>query len=355
MGFCKQHNIAVDSLFNASLTDLHLLIECFIDHVRFSRLPPIQSSSIDGYLTHVSDWFTQNDILSIPHPFSIRSKKCSFLLHSYYLEDYKTKPARQQAAIPITYNLLCDMLDLIYTMHFHTSPRLYFGICAACAIGYACSLRTGQYLKTSKSISLDHQLNSSHSYFWLNDTPYNVCDLATFPSDTVPDAFTSQILFAKNDKSGISGPKGIVRCTSVLPQYDCCTVLFRFLQKFIPLPNTPLLSAFGSQIEADLNIRPVLFQIAKKYGFDPKQLRIHGSFRSGAMIALENESDAVRLQQGCWTSIAGMSAYLRSTLKHATYVSPLIHDLSVCPTSVLQNIYVTKHLQFTPNLSAVPH
>ena len=69
------------------------------------------------------------------------------------------------------------------------------------------------------------------------------------------------------------------------------------------------------------------------------------------MITLENENKDVRLRQGTWTSKAGLNAYVRPTLKHSAHVSPLLHDLNVCPTTVLQNLFTTQQL---PSISPSP-
>ena len=202
-------------------------MECFADHVRHSRTPPITSSTINcnGYLTHINDWFVTSQILSSPFP--IRNQRLNFLLQNYSNIDFETNPARQKTAVPFTYSLLCETLIYISSLSISLNTRAL--IKAAFALGYACSLRTSQYLKGSHSTPLRKQCNSSVSFFWFSDTPYCICDPNLFPIDTLPDAFSCILQYSKNDKNGLSGPKAVYRCVDIPPERDCLTILFRYL------------------------------------------------------------------------------------------------------------------------------
>ena len=271
---------------------------------------------------------------------SIRSPRSLYILRGYTLSDYILSPKNHSQAIPFTYSLFCAAIDLINVCH-STNPYLRLGINAAFAIGYACSCRTTQYLRRNgKNIPLTHQMDSSLSYFWWGPTPYNVCDVSSFPS-SLPDKFSTTIPFSKNDTKGIGGPKAIARCHKIAPTYDCLTLVFTFLQSFPPSPSSPVLSGSHGQIEAIAHIKPILCQLEFIYGFPAGKLSIHSSLRSGALIALESQSDAVKLRQGCWTTLGGMSSYLRGTLNHASSITDLLHDSSICTISELQNIYTS--------------
>ena len=135
-------------------------MECFADHVRHSRTPPITSSTINCYLTHINDWFVTSQILSSPFP--IRNQRLNFLLQNYSNIDFETNPTRQKTAVPFTYSLLCETLIYISSLSISLNTRAL--IKAAFALGYACSLRTSQYLKGSHSTPLRKQCNSSVSF-----------------------------------------------------------------------------------------------------------------------------------------------------------------------------------------------
>ena len=272
---------------------------------------------------------------------SIRSPRSLYILRGYTLSDYILSPKNRTQAIPFTFSLFCAAIDLI-NISYSTDVYLRLGISAAFAIGYACSCRTTQYLhRTGRPIPLSHQIDSTLSYFWWSSTPYNVCDVLSFPP-TLPDKFSTTIPFSKNDTKGIGGPKAIARCQKIDPTYDCLTLLYLFLQHAPPLPSSPVLSGSLGQINATTHIKPILCQLEFIYGFPPGKLSIHSSIRSGALIALESQSDAVKLRQGCWTTVGGMSSYLRGTLNHASSITDLLHDSSICTISELQNIYTTK-------------
>ena len=261
------------------------------------------------------------------------------------MADYLLRPVRHNTAIPFTYSLLCVTLTLISQL-YTDSAYLKLGVSAAFALGYSCSTRSGQYLKTGHHIPLSNQLNSSLSYFWWGETYYSVCDPTLFPPFSLPDKFSSLIEFSKNDKKGFGGPKAIARCLTVPPSEDCLTILFNFLVCYPPLPHQPLLSgSFNTtQIDASLHIKPVLDKLASMYGFNPAQLSVHSSIRSGALIALETQPDAVKLRQGCWTTLGGMHSYLRGTLNHASSITQLLHDPSIYSITELQNVYTTRSL-----------
>ena len=178
-----------------------------------------------------------------------------------------------------------------------------------------------------------------------------ICDPSLFPTDTLPDAFSCILQYSKNDKHGIGGPKAIYRCLSIPPERDCLTLLFRYLNSNPPLRDSALLSNECGQINASKHIRPVLNFLADKNGFQRSQLLIHSSIRSGALVALSNESNSIKTTQGCWTTVQGMSNYLRGTLEHAKYVSTLLHDSTICPTTTLQNIYLTQDLRQQSSIS----
>ena len=347
LAICAKFDIPIDSLFHASTSDIHALLENFVDYVRHSRIPPIRSSTINCYVTHVNDWFITANILS--SSFSIRSQRLNFLLQSYSLHDFQHLPIRQKTAVPFTYSLLCEAFLYIDTLSLSVNTRAF--IKAAFALGYACSLRTSQYLKGSHSTPLRKQCNSSVSYFWFGDTPLCICDPQLFPVDTLPDAFSCLLQYSKNDKHGIGGPKAIYRCSTVSPERDCLTVLFRYLYFNPPQRDSSILSNERGQINASKHIRPVLNHIADKYGFQRSQLLIHSSIRSGALVALTNEPNSVKATQGCWTTIQGMSNYLRGTLDHAKHVSPLLHDNTICSITTLQNIYLTQDLRAHSSIS----
>ena len=58
---------------------------------------------------------------------------------------------------------------------------------------------------------------------------------------------------------------------------------------------------------------------------------MHSSIRSGALVALESEPDAVKLAQGCWSSVASIRSYASRSIQHADHVTDMLHDLALCP------------------------
>jgi hypothetical protein len=287
----------------------------------------------------VSSWFIETSIITSNE--TIRSARSKYMLRGYSLSDYLLTPSRHKNAIPFSYTLLCATIDIISNI-YHNNSYLKLAVTASFCLGYACSCRTAQYLQVSRSVPLTHQMNSSLSFFWWGSQYFNVCDISLFPP-SIPDRFSTLIEYSKNDSTGRGGPKAIARCDIIPSKYDCLTNLFLFLSQYPPLLNQPLLSCSHiSQINAEKHIKPILHLLSQQYGFNPDQLSVHSSIRSGALLALEKEPDAVKLRQGCWTTLGGMSSYLRGTLNHASSITNLLHDTRVCSILELQNIYNTK-------------
>jgi len=351
MAFCARYSIDYTALGSAVSGDLHSLGECFIDYLRFSRSPPLLSSTIDSYVTHVSDWFLSTSLLSSPY-LSVRSPRTKLILAGYSNIDASLRPLRDKVAIPLTYPLLCALIDII--QHHYSLPsqsHLRLVAIASYTLGYAISARPSEYLLTSTSdsrlVPLRSQINSDLSFFVWGAAFFTVTTPLAFPPG-IPDFFSTVIEYQKNDKRGKGGPRAIARCTAVPPQYDCLSCLFAYLRRFPPLPASPLLSGLGTQVKSS-DLLPFLKDLARTYDLDPARMKMHSSVRSGALVALENETDAVKQRQGCWSSTEGMCNYLRGTLQHASHVSSLLHDSSLCPISITQMTFNTSSTTLSNN------
>ena len=286
---------------------------------------------------------------------SLRSEKCKLMLAGYSKTDFDTVPASERSSIPLTYALLCSLIDMVSCAFSSQSLQpLGSAIIAGFALGYACSFRVREYLHADSAniTPLSHQVNSSMSYFWWGSEPYSVCYPTSFPAG-LPDNFSTTLLFAKNDARGKGGPKAISRCLLVPPDKDCLTVLFRFVQVFPPPPDSPLLSGLGAQLSKNTMLTQ-LHLLADKHGLNKLRMKMHSSVRSGALVALENESDATKLAQGCWSSTSGMLSYAGRSISHAQYVTDLLHDPNNCPISYSQLQYSETSLPPSGSSSSPP-
>jgi hypothetical protein len=262
------------------------------------------------------------------------------MLQGYARLDGSLQPLRLRLKVPLTYPLLCALLDIVAVSYSTPSTLpLFLACCAAFVLAYAISLRPQEYLKLPRPVPLRYTANSSLSHFVFDGVFYSVCYPALFPPGS-PSHFTTLLEFQKNDTRGKGGPKAIAHCSSVPMSYNCLSVLFNFLRRYPPLPNSPLLSGLGSQLSSHV-LTPFLHQLADKFGFDRSKVSLHSTIRSGAFSALEDESDAVKLRQGGWGSIAGMLSYTRGSLRHADYVVEKLHDPSLVPIRVTQMTHNT--------------
>ena len=339
INFCTANGFSVLNLgSNLSALQLRVLIEFYVDYVRYIRHPPVRGDTVDSYVSHVAEFLIGSGQIETGGA-SLRSSTTNHLLRSYKKQDEDGNPKRSAVAIPLTYPLLCDAIT-IANEHFANNTGLRLGVSAALAIGYACSLRCSEYLLSSNETEIAHQVNSSQSFFWWGDQPFNVCLPTAYP-DGLPDHFTT---FLDKRKAGEGGPKSIARCADAEP--DCLTTLFRFLYAYPPTLRKPLLSGYQGQINDHL-VTQVLNKLARLHGFQSDRLRVHASVRSGVLTQLEDHDELTKRAVGGWNSTGGMIAYQKVTLRHATKISVDIHDRSLCPINITKLIYNTPTLPTT--------
>ena len=318
------------------MADIWCLLECVTDSVRYSRQPPILHGSLSDYITHIRNYFITESIIPqerLPVPF--RSVYLSGMIAGYKRIDDSLLPLRLKVAVPLTFSLLCPLLDMVRQSYSTPSLRpLMLAICAGFALGYALSSRPREYLRLSRVIELRYKMNSSLSYFWWDDLYYSVCRPDLFPSG-YPSYFSTFLEYQKADQEGNGGPKAIAFCRTVDLRYNCLAILFDFLSLYPPAPQSPLLTGLGEQLSIDV-MRPELSKLAVRFGFNPAKMKMHSSVRAGALAALELESDDVKRRQGHWSSVTGMLTYTHASLQHADFVVEKLHDRSLVPISVTQ-------------------
>ena len=274
-------------------------------------------------------------------PTLLQSHHLHLQLRGYQLQDAEHSVTRQRIKIPLTYPIAVEVMCVIDSTYV---GALRQGYRAAIALGYALSLRPGEYLLQSPPRPISHQANSDLAVFWFGDVFYNICDPSLYPSGQIPDAFSILLDHVKNDPSGNNGPRSVYRSpthSNANPDHFCCVrELFTFLSRYPPKPTSPVLSGLGYQLSSTA-VNAILKATATRLDLDGSRLVPH-SARFGVLQQIPDFSTDHKQKQGGWSTEAGMRTYDRRSLAHARSVAAAIHDPSTCPISHTVYMYNTK-------------
>jgi hypothetical protein len=269
---------------------------------------PVMPDVANSYLSHVSRFLLDNEYILFPH--ELHSSRATQILRGAKKESDSHIPARLRVKIPLTYPFACAACDIATTL-----------LCVQCGImlGFGLSTRPQELLHVQADAPLSHHANSSLSFFWFSNIPYNVCYPSLYPPGHLPDGFSLLLDFHKNHQQGAGGPRAVWRSTH--PQGRCCVLTaFAFLSAHPPAPDTPLLSALGTQLSA-ATINVVFKATAKRQGLDPKRLLPH-SMRFGVIYQLDSAGfdDATKRATGQRLKVCSYIAMLQSTMQSVLHI-----------------------------------
>ena len=316
--------------------DTPTLIRYFADYLRVNFL--CVKGTIASYISHVSKFLYEGAY--IIHPSVLQSPRLNLQYAGYLRCDQEEAPKRLTIKIPVSFPILGEIRLTILELFIAPFIAAYL---AAFCLGYALSLRPGEYLEVHPKVPISHQADGSKAVFWFGDDYYFVTNPEKYPRDQTPDAFSLLLDHTKNDHGGNGGPRSVF----VNPDYDpadpdsiCCVrVLFEFLSKFPPLPHSPLLSGLGSQVTSK-DINRILKITAIRLGIDPSRLVPH-SIRFGGPAQMEECDEATQMEQGNWRSVQGMRTYTRRSITHARSIARILHAPATCPLSHTIFMYST--------------
>ena len=320
-------------------TPVRLLALYFAVHLRSTKFPrpgiPIKSVTIDQYITHVADALVTGEY--ILRGTDLRSQRLTMLLEGYARDD-DVGPLRLSQKIPVTYPIACVMRRVADTLH-QGAER--WAMRAAIAVAYGLSLRPGEYLTQADETPLDKQMNASDCFFvFADDECVNVCDPQSYPVGKQPSYFLCMFRKLKNSRrSGSGGPRAVgAKPDSTSEGFCCVKTLFEYFQRYPGRHGTLALSAHNRLGVPWPDLRLICHLAAVEVGVDPLRLVPH-SLRAGAQAQLENESVERRMQQGGWSTEAGMDVYSRKALGHARLVAALLHDPTLCPLAQTRMLF----------------
>ena len=258
----------------------------------------------------------------------------------YLRVDQENTPKRLLIKIPVTFPVLLEVRTTVNSLFIGPLIAAYM---AAFCLGYALSLRPGEYLEVRPQVPISHQADGSKAVFWFGDDFYFVTEPSKYPRGKYPDGFSLLLDHTKNDQGGNGGPRSVYANPDHDPEDPdsiCCVrVLFDFLSEFPPLPNSPLLSGLGLQVTSS-DINKILKITAIRLGRDPSRLVPH-SLRFGALGQIEETDEATQMEQGNWRSVQGMRTYTRRSVKHAKTIVRMLHSPASCPLSHTLFMYST--------------
>jgi hypothetical protein len=284
---------------------------------RFSRHPPIQSKTINSYISHVVDALITNEIVQSSS--DVRCIRLKWMLEGWKKFDDLITPLRLKISIPLTYAIFLVAHALVPSIFKDKSSIL--AVRAALALGYGCSFRPNEYLKVRNSFrDLKYVASTNKCDFWYGDKPVPCTSVTRnmgYPTD-----ISWFVDFLKNDTEGNGGPRSIA---SVLDApVNLTHVIADYIFEYPPLPNVPFLASHGTHVTTAM-IEKVLHTTALKCKLDPTRLLCH-AIRAGALSQLEDASDETKRRQGFWGNGGGHKPYCRKSLSHSRSVSRYLHD-----------------------------
>jgi hypothetical protein len=302
----------------------------------------LAAATIDQYFSHAINSLKEMSILDCTA--TLRSSRLKMMLTTFSNEDRVGRPLRTVEKIPLTASLLVVAYDLLYRLYslpVHAARLL--GLAAALSLGYGLSLRPDEYLKTNSVANDSHIARGYKSYFmWPNDPIfYVVTRPQDYPSVTVkPVIFVTFLDASKNDLHGKGAPRAVQGGVAGAP-FDLVVTIFECLRRFPPVEKEPLLSGLPFSM-TDRVVREFLKSLADHVHLDRKRLVPH-SPRVAAVMQLAHHSVETQCRQGNWMSVAGMLAYARGSLYHASLVSADLHDPTIVSVEYLRLMFMSPH------------
>jgi hypothetical protein len=163
-------------------------------------------------------------------------------------------------------------------------------------------------------------------------------DYPTVP--TYPVIFVTFLDASKNDLHGKGAPRAVQGGVDGAP-FDLVITIFEGLRRFPPVGDAPLLSGLPFSM-TDRVVGDFLKSLADHVGLDRKRLVPH-SPRVAAVMQLAHHSAETQCRQGNWMTMAGMLAYARGSLYHASLVSADLHDPTIVSLQYLRLMFMSPH------------
>ena len=330
--FCGEYGEPVDVSGDVPVS---ALIEYFLlyltRHKSAHKKRVVCATTADQYVSHVIKWLLDNEFISARQ--SCRSDRSRDIIKGLMnLHPSSSIAPRLRCKIPCTYHILEAALSQALLLASSVLDSL--ATRAALSLGYALSLRPSEYLFTSSRCAAPWRCaHSSLAFFWFpgHKLPFSVCTPDAYPPGVFPSDFTLFLDYNKNHQRGTSGPRSMCSAPSTAP-FCCLRLLFNYLSRHPPLPDSPLLSGGGHHVTT-ASIRRIFHATAIALGLDPSRLVCH-SLRAAAlsqMMAFDTFNEQDFLATGSWRSSMSMRPYAHKSLLQARRRTSALYDPTAHP------------------------
>lgn len=316
---------------------LHLLAAMFVFHLSAYRQAcgkPLVAGTIDGYVTHAIFHLTELGIIDKTDDF--RCPSTQRLLRALTLQDAeRLGPLRHRINIAVSLPIISACLT--QALHLYPCPLTRLFIAAALYIGFAFSLRPGDYLYP---LSLSHnRVRPLQFELWFPFGHINLFDVARYPP---PGTRPLRLSFLPDyDKANPLGGLVMRACACNPDPTGFCFIefLMEFFRRYPPPSSeSSLFGALPSHVNLYDCVNALFKFTAPTMGLSPSQLLPRG-LRAAATSHIRDSggSDADAKLTGGWRSDAH-DVYKRANFAASDRCAMAMHNAQ--PDSLPLTLYI---------------
>jgi hypothetical protein len=330
VGFCKV--LGVDPVTHGIAW--HDIFEAFILYAVEDANRRLHPKTADKYVTAVLKRLDHMGAYDIRK--DARSPRYQAVYDALLRAHKAQHPLRLEARIPFTVPFI--LWSFGYIDRTFSDPAYQRALKAALVTGHCFSLRTGEYLHTSKEYTPERYLCAATTLAWFGDTAFRASEAASWPSGT-PTHISSALDVRKNSQD-CGGPVAVAANPHV-GEFCCVRILAEYIRQANLSDEDPLLIFKGAHI-TDAEVSSVLKACAVHHDIDPKRV-VPTSLRKNVISQMElNSSQLCRQLQGGWRSDAGEKHYWTQLLQVADANESAVHNAGCATIAVIKAIFENK-------------
>jgi hypothetical protein len=337
-------------LLNSPPCDIHYNAACFVtylSHLKKRNDEPIDSKTIDSYVSHVVYRLVNTGIIDSPDEF--RCPSTTRLVAAIKRRDgHIHRPLRETISISLSLPLINECI--ISATHEFSDPVVVAFVTAALHFGYAFSLRTDDYLIP---VAYDlHRIRACNVHAWFLGCAEPFALHQLHPPYQFPPSGSKPLrlsLIVDHDKANVTGDASVrVFGANPIPGQSC--FIHWLYEFFLMFPAIDEFTAVFGSIPSTVNtsnkflyncFRKTLSITAVRLGLHISQLVPRGA--RGAATAQIKGSEGLKedcKKSGGWYSRAH-EKYERSDFSMADRCAAVMHNINAVDLNVVRYVHST--------------